>query len=316
MALDEIRSKLGKASGKAIEKAAEYGSKAAEAAKGGAKLVSEKAQDAQKEILLSYYSPVFPDEYRSPGYRVPDMVVIADGVQRKDVDVCEGAIGWTSSAKGMTVLHMYDEFVDESGLRFMPVASCDSAYFAHPFDRTLYVNLSCYFEEMQKDKMAELKQIAHKLGAKSCRLETFEEKKAVTVGRAKGGARMKAKIDDVNVNAAASASLEVNASSSQRREMLFEQTFEGSAEPVRPSLRWFEHDPEIRSLVEMRCSGDGNATSTYSIVLDCTNAASMSGVTAEKVEASLKKIGASSNFSVEGEVLGEMRHKMVFKLEF
>ncbi|MGN0037746.1 MAG: hypothetical protein ACI36Y_01220 [Coriobacteriales bacterium] len=244
------------------------------------------------------------------------MVIIADEDERKGVDVCEGACGWLSTHKSLEVLHLYDEFVDESGLRFVPFPSCDTAYYSHPFDRELFVNIASYMDVMQKDKMAELKQVAHKLGAKHCRLEAYEEEKTVHFGKLGASRSVKIPIEETAVKVNEAADVEARMMSLRRRGVLFDQTFEGSSNPVRPELRWFAHDSEIKNLVDMRCSDSGNATKTYTVKIECKNVATMSVAAAEKVDAALGKLGGKANFSLKGEVQNESRQTLLFKLEF
>ena len=111
-----IRSKLGNVADKAKElgesvaevaaeaggtvagKVAAAGGTVAERAKEGARL----AADAQLEARRRKYAPVFPDEFWSPDYDLPNMVIIEDEDKRKGIDVCEGAIGWlTKASNGM-----------------------------------------------------------------------------------------------------------------------------------------------------------------------------------------------------------------------
>lgn len=320
MGLDTFKSKLtstfGDAAGIVKEVASEATERATDAIQKGSQIAIEKAQDAGEELRRSHYNPVFPDEYRDPEFDLPRMVIIADEDERKGIDVCEGACGWLSKHKGLEVLHLYDEFVDESGLRFLPFPSCDTAYYSHPFDRELFVNIASYMDVMQQDKLSELKNVAHKLGAKHCKLEAFEEEKTVRLGKLNASRGVRIPVEGTSAKVDETAEAEARTMSLRSRGILFDQTFEGSDNPVRPELKWFAHDSEIKSLIDMRCANSGNATKTYTVKIECKNSATMSVAAAEKIDAALGKLGAKANFSLKGEIQSESRQTMLLKLEF
>jgi len=175
------------------------------------------------------------------------MIVIADEDQRKGIEVCEGAIGWFSKEAGLEVLHLYEEAVPFSGVAFFPRAICDAVYFEDTMTPGRYVSLDCYFDVLNKDKITELRRIAYELGAKKCTLEVTEEAKSVRVG--KGAASGKGKTE-VSAGKArkriSSTGGEVKADLKNAKELeqriVFEQEFEGNANPKRPELKWYAHD--------------------------------------------------------------------------
>lgn len=241
------------------------------------------------------------------------MIIIADEDERKDIDVCEGAIGWLSKQAGLEVLHLYEEAVNMSGLRFRPMPICDSAYYVDAFDKYLFINLGCYFGVVQKNKMTELANIAHSLGAKKCELQTYELEKTISINKGSKGAKVS------KGKAKGGGSLESSSSStvSAERKILFTQTFEGEATPERPKLCWYAHDTEIKRLIDTRCSGDYcNTTRNYRIEIDNSASSTMSLKMASKINFALKRFGASCNFSFEGEVQKESRQMLLFDVEF
>ena len=56
----------------------------------GAKAVVDVAQKGIEDLNEFIYKPVFPDEYNSPDYKIPKMIVIKDEASRKGIDVCKG----------------------------------------------------------------------------------------------------------------------------------------------------------------------------------------------------------------------------------
>ena len=136
MALKDIRNRLSGAASAASGKVKAVGGTVAERAAGASVVVAERAKEgaqmaaeAQIEARKKKYAPVFREEYLAPDYDLPNMIVIEDEDKRKGIDVCEGAIGWLTRANGMEILHLYHEFVDESGLVFHPLPQMDAAYF-------------------------------------------------------------------------------------------------------------------------------------------------------------------------------------------
>jgi len=297
-------------------KAKKLGSKAVSGAKEGAKVVAEAAQDGRHKLRMSYYKPLFPEEYASPDFNLPKMIVIVDEDERKGIDVCEGSIGWSSKEAGLEVLHLYEEAVAASGLSFYPAPTCDSVYFMATFDKTRFINLVCLLDEVQKEKMSELAHIAHSLGAKRCQVQMYELNKTISMKSKKIGGKMafspkgKAKIESTQ-------SFDFSSERSSERKTLLSQTFEGNATPKRPKLHWYAHDNEIKRLIETRCAKTKlNKSKEYSIEISNSTSSTMSTKMASKIDAALGKLGASSNFLFEGEVMNESRQRLVFEIEF
>ena len=135
---------------------------------------SEKSKKEKYERRLKKYNSVFPEKYHSEEFNLPNMIVIVDDAVRRGIDVCEGAMGWLSNQKGMEVLHLYDEYINESGIQFVPAPVCDAAYYVDRFDRKRYIQTECIFTKAHEERMAELKNIAYMLGATYCSIEINE----------------------------------------------------------------------------------------------------------------------------------------------
>lgn len=165
-----------KAGGMAADAAGAVAKGAAGMAVAGAKAVVDVAQKGIEDLNEFIYKPVFPDEYNSPDYKIPKMIVIKDEASRKGIDVCKGAIGWADKIGELEALCMYDDWAKTCGLSFIPAPSLDTAYYVHPFDSTKYVRVEDYIATMKKDMNAELADVAYCLGAKSCKIERTEKK--------------------------------------------------------------------------------------------------------------------------------------------
>lgn len=297
--------RAGEVAASAAERAGEVGADAATKA-------GEAASSGKQKMMESIYRPVFPEEYTSSDYNRPKMIAIANSAERKDVEVCAGSIGWSDTAAGVNVLHLYEESVPFSGITFYPQALCDSVYYEDSLTPGRFINLDCYFDVLQKDRITELRRIAYELGARKCTLESTEEAKSVSM--AKGGIKAKAKIKK-GLSGGADASRKSSSASS--KSIVFTQTFEGNAKPKRPELKWFAHDQEIEFLISTRCNGDdSNATKQYRVELESSSTQTMSVQLAAKLDKALGKLGATCNFTLQDEAYTESRRRLVFEVEF
>lgn len=329
MPLGKFKRKLGDVAGIAGEAAKSVGGVAADkaAAAGGfvvGKAVAGKelAAQAGMEAKLRFYNPLFREDYFDTEFDRPDLVVIVDGDERKGIDVCEGAIGWLSKHKGTELLHMYGEFVEESGLDFYPQPQYGAVYQVDTYDSNRFIDLSRLFDVAHKDKITELRNVAYDLGARYCKVESYESRKEISVKKAKGVLKGKDKVEtegkkSIPVTASAQADAARRDEQFQEIRLLFEQTFSGNDSPKRPVLNWYKNDREILSLIEMRCSEDtANQLGTYLTELDGSSTTTMARSYAAKVDAILKELKASCNFTLESESMAEARKKLRFTIEF
>ena len=299
------------ASGTVAGKMVAAGGTVAERAKEGARL----AADAQLEARRRRYAPVFPDEFWSPGYDLPNMVIIEDEDKRKGIDVCEGAIGWlTKASSGMEVFHLYHAFVEESGLSFHPLAQMGAVYVRDPSGLDRFLDLESLYREIQKEKMSELQHVAYCLGAKYCKLEMRETQ----MSDSKQGKRIRASIKQVGTASESdSVSIDCSEQVSEDRHMLFERHFSGSDEVRRPPLNWYRNDKEINDLIEMRCSdGWANAIHDYVVNIDCRSSATLAQARASEIDSALKGLKVSIGASLQEECYRESRQTMVFTVLF
>lgn len=315
----------GKEAAKAVEAGAaiatEVGGKAVEAISNGAGAVAEAggkaietiantAQQIHLDQLKAQYNPVFPEEFKADDYDLPNLIVIEDEDQRKGVEVCEGSIGWLQ-VEGMEILHLYEEAVPFSELNFYPYAVCGAAYYIDSYNKDRFINLDSYHEIVQKEKVEELGNIAHALGAKKCHLESLEENRASAEQKAAGKAKCKTVAASENISTSTKQSVDSFTSSS----IIFSQKFKGSDQPQEPDLNWFEKDMGISSLIKKRCSGI-NDIEEYSIQIDATSSLAISVSQAAKIDAALKAAKLTSDVSIESKAKTESRRKLIYHITF
>ena len=127
---------------KFLNKATDFTKKAADNIQKSAKDLSDQTQKALLEQRIKYYNPLFKEKFFSEDFNIPNIIKIVDDAERRDIDVCEGAIGWTKKSADVEILYLYDEFVRESGINFIPFVKCDAIYCVDNFDKTKYIDVS------------------------------------------------------------------------------------------------------------------------------------------------------------------------------
>ena len=312
-------------------KASDAGKKVADGVSKGTKSLAEKAKEYNHEQKLKKYNPLTMEEYKSESFHIPNVICIIDDLERRTVDVCEGAIGKRKVIDKVEVLYLYDEEVNNIGIEFVPVAKCDCVYCMDPFDRKKFVRVDYIFGKATEEKLAELAHIAHKLGAKCCSVEIVEtnndisisEKKAnvkrdneITIIRKKKNKEEADKyINDIDVDVQYSKTIK-NLNSRSGKTVTH---FEGSREPEQPTLKWFAHDDNIRGLVDMCCENK-NSVKSKTLELCGSISTTMSIKTACVIDKIISnpnaKIQSKYSTSMESQAIKEQSSKLIFEIEF
>lgn len=275
----------------------------------GARDHSDKVKMDNYNKRMKKYNPLFPEEYCSEEFHVPNIIRIVDDAVRRDIDVCQGAIGWREKKKDTEVLFLYDEFVRDSGLIFVPNATCDEIYYMDAFDRKRFIKLDYIFQKAHEEKMAELEHIAYSLGAKKCIIE-LEDKE---VNRDKKKRNLEVKETKGDDSGTEGYSQETSSDSYRKRSSKTETVFEGNTMLAEPRLKWFAHDDNILNLIEWRFNG-GNITTTKR--LSGAASATMSKIAAYNIDVAVAGMGINQGYSMEDQSVKESQSKIVYRLEF
>ena len=270
----------------------------------GVQAVAEHTKSSIQEKQLKWYNPLTPEDFHRESFNVPNIIEIVDDAVRRNIHVCEGAIGWTDTVNGVEVLHLYDEWIEESGLQFIPFPKCDAVYCIDNFDKRKFINAEAVFERATNEKIAELENIAYCLGAKSCSIEIVEqsaETKSMSI-RLSAGA--------ISKGPTAEHSALIQSKSRQSGKNI--SYFEGSQTPCEPPLKWFAHDDNIKGLIAMKCSGN-NTIKSKVLELSCTTSATMSQKSAGAID---KLIKAKASMSMERKAIQERSSILIFEVEF
>lgn len=279
----------------------------------GVQDLSAKAKNESYLRRLKKYNPLFPDTYQSETFNIPNMIMIRDDAERRGIDVCEGAIGWLDNANGMEVMCLYDEAVKMSGIQFIPTITCDAIYYVDNFDRNRFIRTDCIFSKAHEERLAELKNIAYSLGAKTCSIEISEANFEVSLSNRKSNLNTNVKNTSISTNEKFEQSLSHENSSQRSGRIVVE--FEGSDTPKRPKLKWFEHDENIKKLIEMRCKNT-NAIKSETLELSGASSATMSQKTAYAIDGAISKMGVKGPSDMEKHAKSEHQSKLVFNIEF
>ena len=285
----------------AFKKTADVSKKLVDGIQKSAKDFAEQSKEKKHEQRIKKYNPLFKERFESKDFKIPNIIHIVDDAERRDIDVCDGAIGWIEKFNDVEVLVLYDEFMNDSGIQFIPYAKCDMIYCVDNFDRSKFISVDAIFERSTNEKIAELEQIAYSLGAKSCAVEIVEFDMQKQTANASGkikGAKME---------------METGNASSSRQSGKNITYFEGNDEVSRPMLKWFAIDDSINNLIEMRCSGK-NSVKSKSLEINGSSSATMSQKIASTIDGILNiKAG---EMSMERKAIKEHGSKLIFEIEF
>lgn len=307
--------KSSKAVSDVLQKTSEMGKKVAVSVQNSAKELSDKAKDENYLRRIKKYNPLFPEQFKSEDFNIPNMIMIVDDAVRRGIDVCEGAIGWLSNENGIEVLHLYDEAIEMSGIQFVPAAVCDAIYYIDNFDRNRFINLDCIFDKAQEERLAELKHIAYSLGAKRCSIEISESISESEVKKKKFDLSEAVRVKSVQISSSKNAEKELSYQGKTQRSGKVTAEFEGSSIAQMPTLKWFKHDETIKKLIAMRCDGS-NPIKKETLMLEGSASATMSQKAACAIDNAVSKMGVKGKSDIETKATRENRSKLVFEVEF
>ena len=190
---------------------------------------------------------------------------------------------------------MYSSFVKKSGITFVPVLLEDNIYCSDTFDPTKYINANQILGRELEAKLAELRNIAYCLGAKSCSIEIIESE---------------ASKDKTSVKVGKIGSAGSSAANSNMQSVKTVTEFEGHDDPKVPELKWFAHDDNINGLIKMRLN---RAIKADSLSLSGATSSAMS----KKIACAIDSIvNIKGNLSIEKETVREHSKVLVFDIEF
>ena len=277
--------------------------------------LSEKAKQDNYLRRLKKYNPLFLDVYQSESFNLPNMIMIRDDAERKGIDVCEGAIGWLGNESGMEVLYLYDEFVPNCGITFVPSADCDAIYYVDSFDRSRFIRIDCIFKKAHEERLAELKHVAACLGAKNCTIEINESSVEVSSIKKKSTFGGSGVFHAVKASTTESVEQNIASKRTAQRSGKIQVQFEGHNNPQQPTLKWFTNDDIVKNLVSSRCSGE-NLLKLETLELSGSSSATMSQKTACAIDNAIGAMKLAGSSNMEAQAIKENHSTLYFSIEF
>lgn len=274
--------------------------------------ITNSIKDKKLAAKQKKLNPLFPAEYRAADFHIPNLVVIVDDAVRRDEVLCEGAIGWRNFSQDVEILYLYDEFVPECGLTFVPEAVCDAAYYVDPHNRSRFIRIDYLFQWSQQEKLAELSNIAYCLGA-DCYSVSLVDKKTLETSTSEN-ANVDAKKKGI-FNGEASIDRKLRKVSGIQSKSLASVEFTETRDPVEPELCWFRNDRYIQELIKQRCE-QHIKLNKIDIELSGSEYSTMSTSTSVKVDAAIAKIGLKVKADIKSSSKEEHSRVMLFHLEF
>lgn len=307
MKINFDKNKIAETTTSIVQKTVDTGKKVAVDTKKNVENAIKKVKNDSLAKKLKKLNPVFPEQYQSEDFNLPNMITIVDDAIRRGEKLCEGAIGYLQSDKEIEILCLYDEAIEFSKLHFIPAPLCDATYYVDSFDRTKYIRTDCIFSKAHEEKIAELKHIAHCLGAKRCSIEIDESISNVQ------SQNKTASVNEVmySVDTQESSGTNLKQSGSDSRSGKVEIVFEGNSTCVEPELKWFSYDDNIKRLIEMRVS-DSNLIKSETLELSGASSATMSQKTAYAIDSAVGGGGVSLSSQAEK----EHHSKLIYHIEF
>ena len=165
------------------------------------------------------------------------------------------------------------------------------------------------FSKAHEERLAELKQIAYALGAKSCTIEITEStqesnssnRSANFGGKLGTMGKIGMKTDNSTAN-----------TNAKKRSGKITAVFDGSVAPQYPELKWFANDENINNLIQMRCKDPGRLK-YEELKLSGSTSATMTQKTAAAIDC-LK--GLKGGISMQSQALVEHSSELFFTIEF
>ena len=302
----------------AVAQAGEKSRQLVDTTKENAQKLHEKIQDENQKKLLKKLNPVFWDDYNADTFSMPYMIVITTDIDRRNIEICDGAIGWKSTQKDMEILHLYDKSVAETGLSFIPAPAKDSYYYVDDLDRSRYIKLDNYFDTMQEAMVAELAHIAFSLGAKKYTIDLAESASEFVVNNKKANLNIKIPLTTGKDKQKGNISTETTSQIRKRTNIANKSNFSTGAPPEHPNLKIFKNNDLINGLIDMRLKSfmKGNKMDGYSIEIKKSSYTSLNKSIASNIDAAIKKINIKADLKMEQKAEKVEEQLLIFNIEF
>ena len=292
--------------GKAGKKVERFAQDAGEMANRIMLNAKDRVHDAQIKVDTAKYRPIFePINLDDFG-----MVYIGEkDKKRSESEACDNSLGhYETIKKGLTVLNIYKKNAIKFPFEYYPNKGY-GFYYISPINSNKLIKLEDYFEYVKDQKVAELHDIAYKIGASYVEIKYKEEKKTFISKNYDFKARFK--VDSKN---------EVNAEQKHRKTendysdfSVLDCAHYHNQIPTHPELNFFAGDKKIETLIEAALRGEAD---DRHITIKYNSTKTIDKDTAIKIDVTLKQYKAEGNCSITSEVERESRTELDFYVEF
>lgn len=304
----QIFEKTGKLLDEAVSKVAEKTITAAKGTLSKARenyaIFDEKLDNLKDAHDMQTLKPFFDNDLHSSTFIYPKLIRIIDSdAKRAKSNACAGSIGFHTDIKTAdNLLNIYTRFVNNLDLPFDGVVQ-EGFYFLNP--NNIYVNLDDYFSYMNKKRIDELERIAQELGATKVEISLKSKKKTFVKNDGKAVASA-GKRNNITI------SHEAQTEEYEKIEILNSNEFIGH-EPNEPTLVYLKNEGDILNLIKARMENDIKSK-TYSMVYG--KSLGMSLTEAANVDAVLKAVKCSGNYSIQNETQEQHDTTLEYHIEF
>lgn len=295
-----------------MQNTVDFGKKAVNVAKENALAMAEKRKAEAIDKEIKKYNPLFPDQFENEGFHLPKVIVVADDAERREIEVCKGAIGWRSVENKTEILWIYDKEAERTGVQFVPSRQCNGIYHVDRFDPDRYILADQVFSRALDEKVAELERIAICLGAKKYVIDIQESSRNANQQQNKGS------VGGLFKGIGMSSSKEENTTANDMTKNGYhtEVNLKGSCRTQRPTLKWFAHTDTILELIENRCN-KGNAIKSKTVQITGSSVAAMSIDVASSIDIAANKMNViNGEKSMASKAASENHSTLYFYVEF
>ena len=271
--------------------------------------VSKNIEESLSKQRLEKYRPIFPDKFDPDSFDFPNMINVVEFDKRMGIEECRGAIGYQEKINNVELLGIYKGDMDKYGVTFYPEKT-ETAYYVHPLQKNVYIEVSEYFKYLKQARVAELEYIAQSLGAKHFKVSIMEESTSEQIKKAKGGAKLGVGKDKGGVD----VDTETKEKQYNFLGVAAENRYPGKA-PVRPELKFWANNESIKSLVEQRMDPE-NPLLSKTFRLDYNTCTGIKEKEAAKIDGVLKTLKFSGAGSISEEVKSESKKRFEYTIEF
>ncbi len=274
--------------------------------------------DAKEEMDRKSLRPVFMDDVvktTEDGHLISKILekqqsiirIVPRDKKREMNIVCNGAIGYRETIKGIDLLSIYEEYAKDLGISFVPNIS-QTFFYVDPFKEGMYVALDEYFTYFKKQRVNELEMVAQKLGAKRVTI-TFKEHERNFVKKNASG---NVKVQQNSV----SASYDGENANEISMEIAADIVFSGHNEPIEPKLCYFKYESDISRLIQMRLDQSTNQIQAKTYKFQCSQTLGIKESVAAQIDGVLHQLKCVGNASVSEETRKEGRTTLEYYIEF